>query len=75
MRVIVSGGGFYNGISVFQGDSGGSGGRFLGGGGVLQGEMAISERLREICKRIFYDRREVVSFRMVCKKISQQHNA
>ena len=33
MRVIVSGGGCYNGISVFQGDSGGSGGRFFGWGG------------------------------------------
>ena len=30
MRVIVSGGGCYNRISVFQGDSGGSGGRFFG---------------------------------------------
>ncbi|MBD5410410.1 MAG: hypothetical protein HDR53_04945 [Treponema sp.] len=30
MRVIVSGGGCYNGISVFQGDSGGVAGVFLG---------------------------------------------
>ena len=37
-------------------------------------ERVISERLREICKRIFYNRREVVSFRVVCKKVSQQHN-
>ena len=32
MRVIVSGGGCYNGISVFQGDSGGVAGVFSGGG-------------------------------------------
>ncbi|MDE7382584.1 MAG: hypothetical protein K2M99_01670 [Treponemataceae bacterium] len=35
MRVIVSGGECYNGISVFQGDSGGVAGVFSGGGGVL----------------------------------------
>ncbi|MBD5406697.1 MAG: hypothetical protein HDR56_03650 [Treponema sp.] len=46
MRVIVSGGGCYNGISVFQGDSGGSGGRFFGWRGRSAREMAISERLR-----------------------------
>ena len=38
MRVIVSGGGCYNGIPVFQGDSGGVAGVFSGGGGVLQRE-------------------------------------
>ena len=75
MRVIVSGGGYYNGISVFQGDFGGSGGRFFGwrrrsARGLIRGG-AISERLREICKRRFYDRREVISFRVVCKKVSQ----
>ena len=32
MRVIVSSGGCYNGISVFQGDSGGMAGVFSGGG-------------------------------------------
>ena len=61
---------------MFQGDSGGVAGVFSGGrGGRSAREMAISERLREICKRIFYNRREVVSFRMVCKKNSQRHNA
>ena len=75
MRVIVSGRGCYNGISVFQGDSGGVAGVFSGGGGILRGERAISERLREICKRRFYDRREVVSFRVVCKKNLRRHNA
>ena len=43
-------------------------GVFSGGGRRSARERAISERLREICKRIFYDRREVVSFRVVCKK-------
>ena len=71
MRVIVSGGGCYNGIPVFQGDSGGVAGVFSSGRGRSARERAISERLREICKRIFYNRREVVSFRMVCKKVSQ----
>ena len=71
MRVIVSSRGCYNGISVFQGDSGGVAGVFFGWRSVLRGERAISERLREICKRIFYNRREVVSFRVVCKKNSQ----
>ena len=61
---------------MFQGDSGGVAGVFPGGGGVLRVRGGvISERLREICKRIFYNRREVVSFRMVCKKNSQRHNA
>ena len=46
MRVIVSGGGCYNGISVFQGNSGGVAGVFSGGGGVLRGKREISERLR-----------------------------
>ena len=75
MRVIVSGRGCYNGIPVFQGDSGGVADVFSGGGGVLRGKRVISERLREICTKRFYDRREVVSFRVVCKKNSQRHNA
>ena len=70
MRVIVSGGGCYNGIPVFQVDSGGVASVFWGGGRRSAREMAISESLREICKRIFYNRREVVSFRVVCKKVS-----
>ena len=56
MRVIVSSGGCYNGISVFQGDFGGVADVFWGGGGVLrrgergdEGEEADS--LRKAAKR------------------------
>ena len=65
MRVIVSGGGCYNGISVFQGDSGGVAGVFSGGGGVLRrgliGRGAFCEGVRgemRVRRRTVYERRQ-----------------
>ena len=52
MRVIVSGGGCYNGIPVFQGDSGGVAGVFWVEGAFCEGDGDFRKVERDMQKDI-----------------------